>query len=175
MIGGELIVHGCQQIGTARVIDPKFPGFARLGGRLQKQEEWYSMTNFAPDLHVLLVLDPATMKNPFPDEPNWPPVGWDTPYKRPPYPVTWAHRYGEGRVFFTALGHSEETWRNPQFQEILFGGVDWALGRAKAELSSNLAQVASGASELPPVSAPVAGLPPALRKLEGQAPLHTFP
>ena len=69
------------------------------------------------------VLDTAMMRNPYPDEPNWPPVGWDTPYKRPGYPTTWAHRYGQGRVFFTALGHSEETWRSPLFQEILFGGV----------------------------------------------------
>ena len=175
MVGGELIVHGCQQIGTARVIDPKFPGFGQLGAGLEKQEEWYSMTNFAPDMHVLLVLDPATMRNPYPDEPNWPPVGWDTPYKRPAYPVTWAHRYGQGRVFYTALGHSEETWRSPQFQEILFGGIDWALGRAKADVPANLAQVAPRAAELPPVSGPVAGLPPALRKKEGETSSHHYP
>jgi type 1 glutamine amidotransferase len=175
MVGGELIVHGCQQFGTVRVIDPKFPGFAKLGDSFEKQEEWYSMTNFAPDLHVLLVLDTAKMRNPYPDEPNWPPVGWDTPYQRPAYPTTWAHRYGQGRVFFTALGHSEETWRSPLFQEILFGGIDWALGRAKADVAPNLATVAPHAAELPPVSGPVAGLPPALKKMEGQTPSHTYP
>lgn len=175
MVGGELIVHGCQQIGTAQIIDPTFPGFAQRGDHLERQEEWYSMTNFAPDLHVLLVLDTAKMRNPYPDEPNWPPVGWDTPYKRPPYPVTWAHRYGQGRVFFTALGHSEETWRDPVFQEILIGGIDWSLGRAHAVVTPNLTEVAPRAAELPPVSGPVAGLPPALKKLEGQTPLHTYP
>jgi type 1 glutamine amidotransferase len=175
MIGGELIVHGCQQIAVARVIDPAFPGFAKLGDQVERQEEWYSMTNFAPDLHVLLVLDTAKMRNPYPEEPNWPPVGWDTPYQRPAYPVTWAHRYGEGRVFYTALGHSEETWRDPVFQQLLFGGIDWALGWAKNDAAPNLAQVAPRAAELPPVSAPVAGLPPALRKLEGQTPSHHYP
>jgi type 1 glutamine amidotransferase len=175
LVGGELIVHGCQQFGTARVIDPQFPGFGSLGDRFEKQEEWYSMTNFAPDLHVLLVLDTATMRNPYPDEPNWPPVGWDTPYKRPSYPVTWVHHYGAGRVFYTAMGHSEETWRSTLFQEILFGGIDWALGRVKNDVPPNLAQVAPHAAELPPVSAPVAGLPPALRKLEGQTPSHHYP
>lgn len=175
MVGGELIVHGCQQIGTAAVIDPKFPGFGHLGANLERQEEWYSMTNFAPDMHVLLVLDTAKMRNPYPDEPKWPPVGWDTPYKRPPYPVTWAHLYGKGRVFYTALGHSEETWRSPVFQEILFGGIEWALGTANADVTPNLAQVAPHAAELPPVSGPVAGLPPALKKQEGQTPSHTYP
>ena len=175
MIGGELIVHGCQQIAVARVIDPAFPGFAKLGDHVERQEEWYSMTNFAPDLHVLLAIDTAKMRNPYPDEPNWPPVGWDTPYKRPPYPVTWAKNYGAGRVFYTALGHSEETWRDPVFQGILFGGIEWALGRAKAEAAPNLAQVAPRAAELPPVSGPVAGLPPALKSKEGQTSSHSFP
>src|SRR4051812_24425475 len=101
--------------------------------------------------------------------------GGNPPYNPPPYPVTWAHLYGKGRVFFTALGHSEETWRDPVFQEILFGGIDFALGRAKVDLTPNLAQVAPRAAELPPVSGPVAGLPPALRKNEGLTPSHTYP
>ncbi len=175
MVGGELIVHGIQQLGTVRVIDPKFPGFASLGDKFEAQEEWYSMTNFAPDLHALLVLDTAAMKNPYPDEPNWPPAGWDTPYKRPPYPVTWVHRYGRGRVFYTAMGHSEETWRSPRFQEMIFNGIDWALGRKKGDVTPNLATAAPRAAELPPVSSPVAGLPPAPRAKEAQTPNHTYP
>jgi uncharacterized protein len=175
MVGGELIVHGIQQLGTARVIDAHFPGFARYAPSFEAQEEWYSMTNFAPDLHVLLLLDTATMRNPYPGEPNWPPAGWDTPYRRPPYPVAWAHRYGEGRVFYTAMGHSEETWRNPRFQEMLFGGIDWALGRVRADIPPNLAKVAPRVTELPPVSAPVAGLPPGPRASEPKTPDHTYP
>jgi uncharacterized protein len=175
MIGGELIVHGIQQIAKAHVTDPKFPGFAQCGDHIEKQEEWYSMTNFAPDLHVLLVLDTATMRNPYPDEPNWPPVGWDTPYKRPSYPVTWAHLYGQGRVFYTAMGHSEETWRSPLFHQIVFGGIDWALRRVDADIPPNLAKVAPGATELPPTSAPVSGLPPPVRAKEPQVPDHTYP
>lgn len=175
MIGGELIIHGIQQLATARVIDARFPGFGRFAPSFEAQEEWYSMTNFAPDLHVLLVLDTATMKNPYPEEPNWPPAGWDTPYKRPPYPVAWAHRYGEGRVFYTAMGHSEETWRHARFQEMLFGGIDWALGRAQADVTPNLTKVAPKVAELPPVSAPVAGLPPGPRANETKTPDHTYP
>ena len=175
MLGGELIIHGSQQMARARVTDQKFPGFAGGGDALELQEEWYSMTSFAPDLHVLLVLDPATMRNPYPQAANWPPAGWDTPYLRPPYPVTWAHLYGQGRVFFTALGHGEPTWRNPRFHEIVFGALDWVLHRREADLTPNLAQVAPRAAELPPPSSPVSGLPPELKKLEGQTLTHTFP
>lgn len=166
MLGGELIIHGTQQIAKVHVIDPKFPGFASRGESIEMLEEWYSLTEFAPDLHVLLLQDTGAMRDPNANGKDWPPAGWDTPYKRPPYPSTWVHLYGKGRVFYTSIGHREDTWTNPLFQEILFGGIDWALGRIDADITPNLAQVAPRAAELPPVSGPVAGLPkaPAAKK-----------
>jgi type 1 glutamine amidotransferase len=159
MLGGELIVHGTQQLATAKVIDRKFPGFSGNGETLELQEEWYSLTDFSPDLHVLLVLDTAHMKDLNANGTDWPPAGWDTPYKRPPYPVTWARMHEQGRVFFTALGHREDTWLNPVYLNLVFGGLSWALHEANADVTPNLKQVAPGAYELPPVSGPVAGMP----------------
>jgi hypothetical protein len=78
-------------------------------------------------------------------------------------------------VFYTAMGHSEETWRSPRFQEMIFNGIDWALGRKKGDVTPNLATAAPRAAELPPVSAPVAGLPPGPKSQEGQTPNHTYP
>lgn len=160
MLGGELIVHGTQQVGRVEVVDPGFPGFARHGTSFELLEEWYSMTEFAPDLHVLLLQDTAHMRDPNANGKDWPPAGWDTPYKRPPYPSTWVHPYGKGRVFYTSMGHREDVWMNPLFQDILFGGIQWALGRIDVDITPNLKQVAPGAYQLPPVSGPVPGLPP---------------
>jgi type 1 glutamine amidotransferase len=159
MLGGELIIHGTQQVGRVIVADPKFPGFAARGPGFELLEEWYSMVNFAPDLHVLLVQDTATMKDPFAGTKDWPPAGWDTPYRRPAYPSTWARLHGKGRVFYTSMGHREDTWLNPVFQEILMGGMAWAVRNIDADVTPNLTEVAPRASELPPVSGPVGGLP----------------
>ncbi len=159
MIGGELIIHGTQLVGKVNVIDPKFPGFAKRGGSFELLEEWYSMVNFAPDLHVLLVQDTAAMRDPFAGTKDWPPVGWDTPYQRPPYPSTWARLHGKGRVFYTSMGHREDNWLNPLFQEILLGGIAWAVRNVDADVTPNLAKVAPGANQFPPVSGPVGGLP----------------
>jgi uncharacterized protein len=166
MIGGELIVHGTQQVAKARVIDPKFPGFAQRGENVEWQEEWYSMTNFAPDMHVILLHQPDSMRDPNANGKDWPPAGWDTPYQRPPYPNTWARMHGQGRVFYTALGHREDVWLNPAFQEMLFGGIAWAVGNVDADVTPNLAEVAPRANELPPVSGPVGGLPKAVKDAE---------
>jgi type 1 glutamine amidotransferase len=159
MLGGELIVHGTQQVGRVIVADPKFPGFAARGTSFELLEEWYSMVNFAPDMHVLLIQDTATMGDPFAGAKDWPPAGWDTPYKRPAYPSTWARMHGKGRVFYTSMGHREDTWLNPVFQDILLGGVAWAVHDTEAEVPPNLTRVAPQASVLPPISGPVGGLP----------------
>jgi putative membrane-bound dehydrogenase-like protein len=47
-------------------------------------------------------------------------------------PYTWTNTYGKGRVFYTAYGHDERTWKQPDFLKLLENGVIWAVGK-KAE------------------------------------------
>ncbi len=130
-IGGEFIIHGAQQVATNTVIDPKFPGFEKAGASFAFNEEWYSLKDFSPDIHVLTVIDAPHMKGAM--------------YERPAYPTTWARNEGKGRVWFTAMGHREDMWTNPVFQEILVGGIKWALGEVSADVPANLKAVAPGA------------------------------
>jgi type 1 glutamine amidotransferase len=107
MLGGEFIRHGPQQTAAAIVIDAKFPGCEGLKGSFDLLDEWYTFKDFAPDLHVVLALQTRGMK------------GID--YQRAPFPYTWARRHGQGRVFYTGLGHREDVWSNPVFQNLLLG------------------------------------------------------
>lgn len=43
-------------------------------------------------------------------------------------PWTWVRNHGKGRVFYTAWGHDERTWRNPGFHNLLERGIRWATG-----------------------------------------------
>ena len=104
MLGGEFIVHESQQKTTMTVVDPKFPGASSLGPNFVMKEEWYSLKNFADDLHVLLVNETKDMH--------------DKCYQRPPYPASWIRNYGKGRVFYTSMGHREDVWTSPQFQSL---------------------------------------------------------
>jgi len=139
-LGGEFIKHGAQQVANNKVTDPKFPGFERAGSEFAFQEEWYSLKDFTPDIHVLTVIDAPSMKG--------------VEYQRPPYPTTWARKEGKGRVWFTAMGHREDMWTNPLFQNILVGGIKWALGEVNAEVPPNLKEVAPDAFTNPPYPAP---------------------
>ena len=134
MIGGEFIVHGAQQKAWMRVVDPSFPGAKKLKD-FDLLEEWYALKNFAPDLHVILVQDTQGMKGAM--------------YQRPNFPATWAHMHHKGRVFYTSMGHREDVWQNPKFHDLLLGGLSWAVGNVKADITPNLEKVAPKASELP--------------------------
>jgi len=62
-------------------------------------------------------------------------------YDRPAYPATWARMHGQGRVFYTSMGHREEVWLNPIFQSILLGGLSWAFRNVDADVTPNVEQV----------------------------------
>ena len=135
MVGGEFIVHGSQQETTMTVVDPKFPGARSLGRSFKMFEEWYSLKNFADDLHVLLVNETKDMH--------------DKPYERPPFPASWIRNYGKGRVFYTSMGHREDVWTRPEFQSLVVGGITWAVGDAKADTTPNIRKVTPKANVMP--------------------------
>lgn len=139
MIGGEFIVHGSQQKAWMRVADSGFPGAKGLKD-FQLLEEWYALKNFAPDLHVILVQDTQGMKNK---------EGGDAAYARPKFPATWARKHDKGRVFYTSMGHRDDVWKNPMFQELLMGGLNWAMGNVEADVTPNIEQATPQAAELP--------------------------
>jgi type 1 glutamine amidotransferase len=156
MIGGEFIKHGAQQSAKMRIIDPKFPGFETHTGAFDMQEEWYSLKDFRPDLHVLLVQETDSMKG--------------IEYERPAYPATWARKHGAGRVFYTSMGHRDDVWTNPIFQDILTGGISWAVGNVEADVTPNLDKVAPGALTNPPFPPPAAPKPAAAPAAPAPAP-----
>jgi type 1 glutamine amidotransferase len=140
-LGGEFIRHGAQQVATATVVDNKFPGFEKLGGEIKVKEEWYTLKEFAPDLHVLLVMNTAGME------------GGD--YARPNYPLAWVHAQGKGRVGYNAMGHREDVWDSEYFQAMILGQLRWVAKRAEADITPNLAQAAPGAATLQAIPADV--------------------
>lgn len=135
MLGGEFISHGAQQPARMVVASPTFPGMEKIQSSFEMNEEWYSLKNLAEDMHVILVQDTQGMKG--------------NDYERPRYPATWARHHGQGRVFYTSMGHREDVWSNPTFQQILLGGLSWAAGWTNAEIPTNFAEVTPGGQVMP--------------------------
>ena len=127
MLGGEFKTHGAQAGVECMNEDPKHPANVKLGKSwVINQEEIYLMKNYAKDqCHELLTLD---------KHPNDKTAG--------SFPISWTRTYGEGRVFYTSLGHREDIWddqTDPNFRRInpvevsrafqhhILGGIQWAL------------------------------------------------
>jgi len=136
MIGAESVAHGEQQEASLLFAPPKFPGIGGVGvgEGLAFTDEWYTFKNFASGLHVILVQETRMMKGKV--------------YRRPDFPATWAHTYGNGRVFYTSLGHREDIWTNPFFQAMVIGAVAWVSGRVQADVAPNMEMVTPQARRL---------------------------
>ena len=48
------------------------------------------------------------------------------------HPVFWTNTYGKARVFGTTYGHSNDTFGDDQFLNVLTRGIQWAAGRKPA-------------------------------------------
>ncbi len=126
MQGGEFDHHGKQNRAEVKVIDADNPATKGLGEIWHlEREELYQFVNLADDNHELLALE---------THPNEGTPGH--------YPLAWTRSYGQGRVFYSALGHRDDLWSldadlkdrvNPvatakQFRAHILGGMEWALG-----------------------------------------------
>jgi type 1 glutamine amidotransferase len=132
MIGGHFAGHGAQQVATIGIADPNFPGARAFGpGKdFKLNDEWYAQKYLSDDLHVIYYYETEGMKG--------------QQYDRPNYPQTWAKRYGKGRVFYNSMGHREDVWANPKFQELAVAALGWATGAIDADIAPNVSQVTPG-------------------------------
>lgn len=116
MIGAEFETHHAQEAARVVVKNSTFPACAHISGEsFEINDEWYMFKNMNQDMIVDLELDTKSMQQ--------------SAYNSvPPYPVAWHRNHGKGRVFYTAMGHRDDVWTNPLFQQHLVAGIRWALG-----------------------------------------------
>jgi type 1 glutamine amidotransferase len=111
MIGAQFVGHTVAPV-VCNVEDTEHPATKHLGKTYAVTDEIYFMKNFSRDkVHMLMSLD----KQPGSGQPGY-------------FPIAWTRQYGQGRVFYTALGHEDAVWASEPFQKHLLGGIEWALG-----------------------------------------------
>jgi uncharacterized protein (TIGR03437 family) len=49
------------------------------------------------------------------------------------FALAWVRPYGSGRVFYTALGHFDQTWRDARFQNMLLEAMLWLTRQSDGE------------------------------------------
>jgi type 1 glutamine amidotransferase len=120
MIGGYFDKHPWHQEVTIKVEDPNHPATRHLGKSFKITDEIYQFRDWSRDrVHVLLSLDVSSVDL----------NKRDVHRTDKDFAIAWTRTYGRGRVFYTALGHRPEVWRDERFQQHLLGGLEWAIGK----------------------------------------------
>lgn len=104
LVGGQFARHGAGTF-TAEVIRPDHPAMQGV----EPFETWDETY-----VHAHHNLDRTVLMERVDEE------------GREPY--TWVRTHGVGRVFYTALGHDERTWGQPEFQRLIEQGILWSVG-----------------------------------------------
>ncbi len=117
LLGRAFLHHPPQQSAVINVVDPDFPACLHLPEKWLWTDEWYVFEVPFPDhLNVVLTVDESTY---YPQERD---------LMGDPHPIAWYHEFEGGRVFYTAIGHISESYRDANFLQHIFGGMLWAVG-----------------------------------------------
>jgi type 1 glutamine amidotransferase len=76
-----------------------------------RSDEWYDLRDRQAGLTVLLDIDEKSYK-----------TSAESPAPQP-RPIAWYRDFDGGRSFYTALGHTTESWQEPLFLQHVWGGI----------------------------------------------------
>lgn len=112
LIGAQFKNHPHIQSVRLNVIDRKHPATYHLPEKWLWTDELYAFKNFNPDVRVLITAD-------------------ETSYDAKDgmgefHPMAWTHEYDGGRIFYTALGHTDWAFLSHDFMQHIYGGIWYA-------------------------------------------------
>jgi len=109
MLGGRFIGHKEPQRFDIKIVDPNHPILNGIGNFSFRDEPYRHDLSMGKDINILAEADYHDM-----EEPN-------------PEPIIWAKSYGDGRIFYCALGHRNASLKDEIFKTIIKRAVNWAI------------------------------------------------
>lgn len=96
------------------VKDKSFPATTSLPEQWEHTDEWYNFKKLNKSTTVLMSVDEKTYEGGK--------MGAD-------HPISWYHDFDGGRAFYTELGHTAESYKEPNFLQHVLGGIKYAIGK----------------------------------------------
>lgn len=114
LVGGYFTKHPAVQEAKIDVVDRTHSSTKHLQEVWWHKDEWYDFRDIQPGLHIVMMLDEQSYEG-----------GTMGKY----HPIAWYREFDGGRTFYTGLGHTDESFDVPDFQQHIVGGVKYVLGR----------------------------------------------
>lgn len=124
LIGATFIGHPMNpqfQQATIRIETPDDPIVSHLGEQWVRTDEWYSFDSSprAAGMEILGNLDESSYSPDFFNKDIR--MGDD-------HPIIWKNCVGKGRTFYSALGHTAESFSEPEHVQMLAQAIGWTAG-----------------------------------------------
>ena len=114
LVGAYFLNHPEKSKAEIVKVDNTHLACQHLPERWSRFDEWYNYKAISPDINVLLKLDETT---------------YNGGENGPNHPIAWYHEYENGRAFYTGMGHTKESYSEPDFKKHLLGGILYCLKR----------------------------------------------
>jgi hypothetical protein len=129
MIGGYFNEHPWMTFNAPiRNEGGDFPATRHFPASFHKFDEIYQPKDWSrSDVNVLLSLDPSKLDY---NNPRVHRADHD-------FAIAWSKNYGKGRVFYSTLGHTTESWKDPDIRTMYFEAIKWSLGMTDGSTTSH--------------------------------------
>lgn len=115
LLGAYFHSHPQVQQGTLNIMGNAHLSTIHLPEKWTRIDEWYNMViSTNQDLNILIMIDENSY------------VGGNMNNK---HPISWFHEYDGGRSWYTAMGHTKESFTEELYLMHLLGGIFWVAGK----------------------------------------------
>lgn len=114
LCGAYFDSHPQIQEAELQVVDHQHSATDSLPDLWKRTDEWYNLRDIQTNLEVLVKIDESS---------------YEGGKNGDEHPMSWYHEYDGGRAFYTAMGHTSESYREPLFLKHLWGGIQYAMGK----------------------------------------------
>lgn len=112
LVGAYFDSHPSPQSATVEVHEPAHPIMQGVPSSFERFDEWYDFASLpGPDVTILATLEESSYTGGSMGE---------------PHPIVWAQDYDGGRSFYTAFGHTAESFSEPLVVTLIANAIDWA-------------------------------------------------
>lgn len=113
MIGAYFKDHPKPQNAVLTITDTSHPSSKNLISPWKRFDEWYNFRSINPKIKTLLEIDESSYEG-----------GKNAGF----HPIAWYHGFEGGRIFYTGLGHTPESFTSDDmFLDHVLGGIKYAL------------------------------------------------
>ena len=112
MLGAWFSNHPEIQEATCKINLPQHMAAAGLPAEWQRTDEWYNFKELKADNETVISIDEQT---------------YTGGVHGNNHPISWGRTFEGGKIFYTAMGHTENTYSEPLFIQHIGGAIAWLM------------------------------------------------